>query len=206
MNVTIPSEVTRHRRQRPVPCKRQAPGFVLFIALIFLLILTLLGVLMFSSGSNEQRMAGNFQQKTRALLAADSAIGVAQQAIAQSTITQSASCSGLVTTPRICPYNSLPNPVLDTSWVGSTAVAVRLGSATFGGTIGAGSSPNAYASYPEYNIEQIPGIPAFPGYNLGSGQQYGGGSPQIKLYRITGWGLGGNANAVAVVQSLYLVP
>lgn len=206
MNTAMPSKVARCLHQESIPCRRQASGFVLFIALVFLLILTLLGVVMFSSGGNEQRMAGNFQQKTRALLAADSAIEVAQQAIAQSQITLTAGCSGLIATPQICPYGSLPNPILDSSWVGTAAVAVKLGSGTFGGPVGAGGNSNAYASYPEYNIEQVPGVPAFPGYNLGAGQQYGGGSPQIKLYRITGWGVGGNANAIAVVQSLYLVP
>lgn len=184
----------------------RSAGFALFTALIFLLVLTVIGVAMFGDVGQQQRMAGNLQQKYRALSAANSAVSVAQNYLQTALATTAdTSCTGLVTAARVCLYGSLPDPAADTTWTGGSAVGVQLDGTNFSGVVNAaGGTEGAYAAYPEYYIEKVPGIPLVPGYSMGLGQQYGGGSPPADLFRITGWGLGGNAGAVAVVQSLYL--
>lgn len=188
----------------PARLRRGASGFALFTALIFLLVLTMVGVAMFGDVGVQQRMAGNLQQKYRALSAANNAVGVATDYLLANVAVVEPSCSGLVSAPRVCFYGSLPNPAADSTWTGGSAVGVQLDASDFSGNVVPGGGvEGAYAAFPEYYIEKVPGIPLVPGYSMGLGQQYGGGSPPVQLFRITGWGLGGTANAVAVVQSLY---
>lgn len=181
-------------------------GFVLFIALVFLLILTLLGVVMLSNVGTQSQIAGNFQQKSRALLAANSAVQVAFGTLSGQTVSVVSSCSGISTTPQLCPYGTLPNPILDSTWTGSSAVATQLQQIDFPATIQPSGGENTYAAYPEYNMEKVPGAANVPGYNVGLGQQYGGGSATPTIYQVNGWGVGANANAIAVIQALYMVP
>ncbi|MGH8426956.1 MAG: pilus assembly PilX family protein [Gammaproteobacteria bacterium] len=178
-------------------------GFALFTALIFLLVLTVIGVAMFGDVGMQQRMAGNAQQKARALAAAGNAVGVAQNYLLANVTVTDPDCSGLTTVPRVCLYGSLSDPADDSVWTGGSAVAVQLDGTDFAGTISsAGGVEGAYAAFPEYYIERVPNIPLVPGYSIGLGQQYGA-TPPVALFRINAWGLGGNTSAVAVVQSIY---
>lgn len=177
-------------------------GFALYTALIFLVVLTIVGVAMYSSMGLQQKMAGNMQQKLRALSAADNAIGVAEGYLAGGTsVPVVADCSGQVTAPRICNYGSLLAPVADSTW-SATGVGVQLTGTDFpaDSVVPGGGQEGAYAAFPQYYVELLPTL---PGYTLGIGQQYGNGSLLINVYRITGWGVGGNTNAVAVAQAIY---
>ncbi len=180
-----------------------AQGFALFTALIFLLVLIIIGVAMFGDVGLQQRMVGNAQQKARALAAAGNAVGVAQNYLLANVTVTDPDCSGLTTVPRVCLYGSLSDPADDSVWTGGSAVAVQLDGTDFAGTISsAGGVEGAYAAFPEYYIERVPNIPLVPGYSIGLGQQYGA-TPPVALFRINAWGLGGNTSAVAVVQSIY---
>ena len=59
---------------RPTPSKRDQRGVALIIALVFLLMLTILGVTVMQTSSLEGRMAGNMQEVNRAFHAAESAV------------------------------------------------------------------------------------------------------------------------------------
>lgn len=183
------------------PLPTAVRGFALYTALIFLLVLTLLGVAMYSSMGLQQRMAGDMQQKLRALTAADNATGVAEAYVQQNALPVLSVCSGQTTAPRICPFGSLLNPVANATW-SAGGVGVQLTGTDFpaGFVVPSGGVEGAYAAFPQYYIEQLPPL---AGYTLGTGQQYGGGSPVVNFYRITGWGVGGNTNAVAIVQTIY---
>ncbi|MEJ2480479.1 MAG: pilus assembly protein [Acidihalobacter sp.] len=58
---------------------RRQRGFALIASLLILVILTLLGVSMFSGVGLQERMAGNLRTKTRALNAANAALSAAEQ-------------------------------------------------------------------------------------------------------------------------------
>ncbi|MGH8274310.1 MAG: pilus assembly PilX family protein [Gammaproteobacteria bacterium] len=177
-------------------------GFALFTALIFLLVLTMLGVAMYSSVVRQQHMAGDIQQKTLALSAADNATRQAEGYVQAANLPIANSCSGQTTSPRVCatPLSSVASPVADTTWSAS-GYGVQLMAPDFMGTVKAGGGvEGAYAAYPQYYVERLATV---PGGSIGSGQQYGSMPPRT-LYRITAWGVGGNPDAVAVTRALYV--
>lgn len=60
--------------RQPVPFSICQSGIALFSGLIFLLVLTILGVSMFGNVTVQEKMAGNFRTKIRTYQAADSSI------------------------------------------------------------------------------------------------------------------------------------
>lgn len=65
-----------------IPVKKNERGAVLIIALIMLLILTVLGVAVMESSVIEERMAGNAIDRNRAFQAAETALRMGEQQIA----------------------------------------------------------------------------------------------------------------------------
>ncbi|MGH8127336.1 MAG: pilus assembly PilX family protein [Gammaproteobacteria bacterium] len=196
MRTTPTTTATLH-----LPGNIAARGFALFTALIFLLVMTLLGVAMYDNVVLQQKMAGNIQQKTMALSAADSATQVAENFVQGTNLPIESACSGQTTAPRICLYSTLLNPTADATWSTSSGNGVQLTSATFAGTVSqAAGIEGAYAAYPQYYVERIPPT---PGNSIATGQQYGALAPP-NFYRITAWGVGGNADAVAITRTLFI--
>ena len=70
--------ILQNVRSRRIDGTRQR-GFALIASLLILVILTLLGVSMFSGVGLQERMAGNLRTKTRALDAANAALAAAEQ-------------------------------------------------------------------------------------------------------------------------------
>jgi type IV pilus assembly protein PilX len=65
-----------------VPARRAQSGAILVIALIFLLVLTLIGVTAMQSTTVQERMAGNFRDYNLAMQAAEAALREAENVIA----------------------------------------------------------------------------------------------------------------------------
>ncbi len=189
------SRTGQHDHPRPVQ-----RGFVLIASLLILIIVTLLGISMFRSYGLQEKIAGNLREKERAFQSAQSALQFAEQWLTQKNhATAGTSCIGsssplaLTSVPRIC-SNSLPSPDA-VPWVsggqplgvtyaipqpGSTSGTIKV--STSGGT-------DSYYALPRFYIQNI-------GPTIGK---------QGTLFRITTVGWGGNKNAVAVIQSTYLV-
>ena len=60
-------------------------GFILFFVMVFLVIISLLGISMFSGFIKDQKIAGNFREKSRALDAAQAAMDAAQNILGNSS-------------------------------------------------------------------------------------------------------------------------
>lgn len=164
----------------------QQSGFALVVSLLILVVLTLLGVSMFSNVGLQQRMASNTREKNRAFQAAQTALKYGEWWLSQSgNATQGASCSGTTSQPRVC-SNELLNSTSVLPWASGTTYAPPLSGQLVVSPLG---GVNTYNSAPQYYIQY-----------LETDVQTGG-----NYYRITAWASGGNANAVAVVQSIYLV-
>lgn len=160
-------------------------GFALVVSLLFLVVLTLLGVSMFSNVGLQQRMAGNTREKNRAFQAAQTALRYGEWWLSQSgNANQGTSCSGTTNKPRVC-SNILQNPTSVPWGVGTTYSAPANGQLT----VSKSGGVNTYYSAPRYYIQYL----GFDGYTGGN------------LYRVTAWASGGNANAIAVVESVFLV-
>ena len=198
-------------RPRPPHCSR---GIALITALVFLVVLTLLGVTLMEGITLEQRMAHNLREKQRAIAAADAALnGTASwlssiPVIPLPTPTQ----PGVASPFSIYAYDdstvSTINFASDSFWSSSlpqsyqqsypfnSAGATSSSGITFDGGI------LQYASDPEIFLVELPTVP-LPGDNLAAmGATYGVNSVP-RTFQLTAWATGGTANAVAVIQETY---
>ncbi len=189
-----PIRLIQTGRSRHDPAQR---GFVLIASLLILIIVTLLGISMFRSYGLQEKIAGNLREKERAFQSAQSTLQFAEQWLTQKNhATAGTPCTGsspLPSVPQVCSNPLLyPNTI---PWVsggqplGMTYNIPQPGST--GGTIKVSTTGGAdsYYALPRFYIQNI-------GPAIGK---------QGTLFRITTVGWGGNKNAVAVIQSTYLV-
>ena len=172
--------------------RRKEGGYVLIVSMILLVVLTLLAVSMFRSFGLQEIMAGNLREKTRAVDAAQAAINYAEWWLTQgSNATAGTPCNGVSNAPVVCslPITNSINPTVTIPWT----VGVNYNpNPAYMPVNQNGGLTNGVANYyqaPQFYIEYV---------GLAAG---GTGS----LYRITAVGWGGNAAAVAVLQSTYII-
>ncbi|MHB8405180.1 MAG: pilus assembly PilX family protein [Gammaproteobacteria bacterium] len=191
MQTPHPPANFRHSTQR---------GFVLIVALVLLLVLTILGLAAAQSTALQERMAGNTRNRDMAFQAAEAGLRAAESCLMMG----SAMCTNFTTNTNGTylfnpgappPPSTIATPLWEVAGFWNTAGNVLSYSAV------TGSSLQYVAAQPEFIIEQMPPVAA-PGGNLGL-QQFGGGSPTIQLYRITAFGTGGDSTATAMLQSTY---
>jgi type IV pilus assembly protein PilX len=164
-------------------------GFVLIISLIFLVLMTMLGLAMFSGFIGNQMIAGNHREKSRAFDAAQTATNNAEYWLLQvgnaiasdDTLITGSVCSAMTSTPVVC-SNALVTP---TTLPWSVGVNYTPSGMSISSTGGVGT----YAVNPTYYIQY-----------LGLAPSGGGG-----LYQVTAAGQGGDANSAAVLQSVFQV-
>jgi type IV pilus assembly protein PilX len=207
------------RSNMPKATPRRQAGAVLVVALLFLMIITMLGVASLQSTSSEERMAGNARDSNTALMAAEAALRDAWYDINGACAPGAASCTkrtppisgstnfgdgtaapGTCSSRGLClPNGTFPNYTLlnITNWSSSGAGAVNpvaFGSYTSAGT--AAERIPQVATQPQYIIEALC-MPS-SGASVGSG---GGGCPNY-VYRITARGFGGNSNTQVTLQMI----
>lgn len=154
-------------------------GFILIASMLMLILLTLLGLSMSKSFELQELIAGNQREKTRAFEAAQSALNNAEWWLNQGNAGTGMNCSRISSTPVIC-TNALANPTALPWPAGVTYTPPNLSISTTGGI-------GSYYAAPMFYI------------------QYLGASPNTgnAMYQITALGYGGNAKAIAVVQSIF---
>jgi type IV pilus assembly protein PilX len=182
---------------RPLlPFRNQSPalgqrGMALITGLLLLLVLTVLAVSMFRSFGSEEQIAGNTREKQRALNSAVSAQQYAEWWLINGTVPPDSTCAAIVSsdTGQIC-----SNPLADFStvpWSTGVTYTPFAQTQTVTGTTGQASQGSYYAA-PVYYIT-----------DLGTATDSAGDSGE--LYQIDAYGYGGTSNAVAEVESTYLV-
>lgn len=168
----ITHEIKQKSRQR---------GVVLVTGLIFLVMMTLLGVTAMQATMLEEKMAGNLRDENLAFQAAEAALREGEMFLEQITLPTFDGSNGLYH------YASFPAPDPIT-WSGWPTSGITI-TATLTGV----------ASQPRYIIEQLVTVPSGTG---GSVQQ----SATImtsNMYRIIARGVGGTETAVVILQSVY---
>lgn len=157
-------------------------GVVLVTGLVFLVMMTILGVTAMQNTVLEERMAGNLRDENLAFQAAEAALREGERFLEQITLPAFNGSDGL--------YHHASSPAPDPmTWTGWTTS----GKTTTTTITGA-------ASQPRYIIEQLVSVP-FQG-TKGSAQQ----SPvtnMSNMYRVIARGVGGTDSAVVVLQSIY---
>lgn len=197
-----------------IPSRHRQSGAVLVVALLFLLIITMLGVTSMQSTTAEERMSGNARDQNNALQAAEAALrdawydvnGVCspgatscvQRPVAISGATgfgNGTATAGSCSTAGLClPYGTYPMyTLLDISnWSAGGAGAVSpisLGTYTMAA---ADTKFPQVSQQPQYVIEAL--------CTPDSSSSLGGvGCPKY-YYRITARGYGGNSNTQVTLQ------
>lgn len=167
-------------------------GFVLFVVMIFLIIMSMLGITMFGGFIKDQKMAGNMREKQRAIDAAEASLNRVQfwmqqpgnvytgdwvTGVACTSVTQTG------TAPVVC-SNVLANPA-SLPWASAnTFNSSRI-------TVDAAGARNAYAGSVNYYIQYMGTTTDTP--------------PTGGYYRVTSTAQGGNATAAAVLEGLFKV-
>jgi type IV pilus assembly protein PilX len=173
--------------------RRRQQGVALIMALVFLMILTIIGVTALSTTSLQEKMAGNVQDKHTAFQAAESALREAEGIVLGWTAGTTPAFTGSgYYQPKLAtdPY---PWWGIDTTWTDSTA------------HIAAAAVAEA-ALPPSYIIEELGSV---GGSSAGTGSLVAGFAPPAAvaggstMYRITARAVGRTQSAVAMVQSVF---
>jgi len=166
-------------------------GLVLVSALLLLLVATILALSMFRSVGTQERIAGNLREKERALHSAETAQQFAEWWLQSATATKSVNCKDPMTSTAGQPgqtcTNVLPTPTSLPWAFGVTYVPPDPMNGSMAMTGANGPTNGTYFSAPQFYIS-----------DLGTGA---GG----EVYQIDAVGYGGTQNAVAVVESTYVV-
>jgi type IV pilus assembly protein PilX len=168
-------------------------GFMLVTGLLFLIVLTLLGLALFRSTGLMNRISGNTRDKDRAFEAAQAALQYAEWWIASGKADAGSACKGLVngnttSAVHVC-SNALATPS-DAPWTdGFTYTPPNLAVDKNGGLISATNPDINYIAAPMFYIEDL-------GF---------GADGKTKLYQVTAAGFGGSTATKAVVRSTYAV-
>lgn len=184
--------------------RRQQAGAVLIVGLIFLMVLSLLGVSVMQSGMLEERMAGNMRDWNVAFQAAESALRDAEADVRGGRITGAAGfvagCGGSGVALGLC-LPGASTPVWDPSVVDFTDSASTVKYVTYGAKTSV-AALTGVATQPRYIIEALPNQRNISISNDNSGQAKAG----KYLYRITARGYGASITSKVTLQSVYNSP
>lgn len=162
------------------PLARRQHGVVLVTGLIFLVILTLIGVTALTNTMMEERMAGNTRDQEVAFEAAEAAVRDAETFLEAATLPSFNGSNGLYS------QEAAPAPEWDAvTWTNARAYADD----DFAGKT---------ADSPRYLIEEQPATPD-PGGSLAAGEAL----DEARVYLITARGVGANANTRVVLETAY---
>lgn len=176
------------------PASHDQRGASLVIALIFLIVLTILGLVALRSSTLHERMAGNDRDRAVAFEAAEAALRDAELDILRNLTAASpfdADCTnGLCIPATVATPNWEQVP-----WTDET-------SRVYGVASGAGDYPLDVAQQPRYIVELLPDLPAGAGnsMNANARSSTSGGT----AYRITARGWGRRDTTQVMLQSVYV--
>ena len=157
-------------------------GSALVIGIVFLLVLTFLGLVGMQGSILEERMAGNARDREVAFRAAEAALRDGERFLTAAALPPFNGANGLYQPPAIG-ANPWWRALGD--WDDPDDSRVILGAL------------EGVAAQPLYIIEELPPVPI-----EGESEKFGA-LPEPELYRITARGMGGTMNAVVILQSTY---
>jgi type IV pilus assembly protein PilX len=160
---------------------RRERGLVLISALLLLLVATIMAISMFRSYGVQEKLAGNLREKERALHAAQTAQQYAEYWLSSGSASQPVSCTtGASSSVGQTCTNAMADPTVLPWTTGVSYVPTGMSVSTT-------PQNGTYVKEPQFYV-----------FYVGKG---GGGD----LYQIDALGYGGTTNAVAVVESTYVV-
>ncbi len=163
------------------PHKKQK-GIVLVVSLIFLLLMTIIGISGMKNTVLEEKMAGNFKDRNMAFQSAESALRAGELYL----------------------FNTATLPIFDGSTTGlyqpTTSNQSRWNTVSWSDSSQVREYPdslNGITNKPNYIIEELP-VVSTPGGSLEAGT-----AQEFRFYRITGQAVGGTNSSAVLLQSTY---
>ena len=179
--------MTAHKIRPDTSAARQQ-GAVLFVALIFLLVLTLLGVMLARMQTTEERMAQNDANHDIALEAAGAALRYAEMNLDEGNyVNFSQNANGLYTLNP-----NQPGWYSQIDWQSPGTAVLPYG----------GPQLSSVASQPNFIVVQLPSV-AKPGASLGAVNQGYGANGSVQVFQITAVATGGDRTGTSTLRSIY---
>lgn len=160
-------------------------GSALIVSLIFMLLLTIIGVGAMQSASLQERMAGNSRDLNSAFQSAEAAVRAAEDYMQGATVGPFNGSNGLY---RYCEAGVTGTDCNGPQWSARSSTGWVKRSGTIAGV----------SEQPEYVIQQMPSI-ADPEGSLAADEV----GPTLDYYRITARGFGTSSNTMVVLQVMY---
>jgi type IV pilus assembly protein PilX len=183
----MPRNVLRRSVQPP----KQQHGIVLFTSLIFLLILTVIGLAALNNNGLQTRMAIGHAETNASFQSAESALVAGEAWLTLQTAQPSASCANPCSdTSLIWPRVGLPTPILDPATLDSETWWTANGRVL-------GQSIDNVSAQPRYAIEEL-GPDNTGSLTTGLGTTY-----KIYYFQVTSRGYGAQSTSRTVVQSVF---
>lgn len=193
-------------------------GYILITSLVFLLVLTLLGVALLTGVTLEETMAHNMREKQRAIAAASAAARGVENYLAQVPVLPIPGANPTASPTALAVYTPTAVSSLDlaanASWRPEAGYSIEDTAGApyatwpfndpnvYGTGVSVGGTTIEYAEAPQLIVQQLPTTP-LTGDNLAAiGASYGV-TPVPPTYLITAWATGGSPHAVAVIQETY---
>lgn len=177
-----------------VSVKVRQRGASLIVALLFLVVLTVLGLVAMRSSTLHERMAGNDRDRATAFEAAEAALRDAERDILLNITSANAFGAGCAN--GLCRPSTTVTPQWNAvTWTGAT-------SRVYGVESGEGSYPAALSQPPRYIVELLPDLPSGTGNSMNASTRSSttGGT----AYRITARAWGRRPNTQVMLQSIYV--
>lgn len=185
--------MTPHFTKYSIPQKQT--GAALITSLVFLVILTLLGVSSMTSSTLEEKIAGNMLNKQASFQAAEAALREGEQDIENNALTDNSNSRGA---------DQAEGTVLDNGY-NPRSIASHAGYPLWENMADAdwtqGTAINGIPDNPVYTIEQYGTAPRDE--NCGLDPTEASTCQSIIVYRVTAKGTGLNDNAETLLQSIY---
>jgi Tfp pilus assembly protein PilX len=172
-------------------------GVALVTALLLLLVATMLAATMFRSFGTQEKIAGNLREKQRALHAAEVAQQYAEWWLQSGSAPAKATCKAFVDIAaggQVCSSQLAPSLVPTLSWPAGVYYVPPDASSTSGANMNVTTASGSGTYYQK---------PIFYIWDTGPG--LGGEVYQVDAMGVGGSSLNGTPNAVAIVESIYVV-
>jgi type IV pilus assembly protein PilX len=171
-------------------------GMALISSLLLLIVVTILALSMFRSFGIEEKIAGNVREKQRALHAAEAAQQYAETWLASGVATGKATCTAVLSA------NLGQGQVCDAPLVANNnrAAMATVPWPALGVTYNPGQNVMQLTSTNPGQANTYYAVPQFYIYDAGPSADKSG-----ELFQIDALGYGANPNAVAVIESVFVV-
>lgn len=200
--------------QFPMPMRRQQ-GAVLFVALVFLILLTLLGIIASQTSIMQERMMGSVRNGQLGLMGAESGVRAGESKIwnLAYNAAHSTPLTPCVGSTNDCRYVITNGKVRDAAqkfrtaqiWLDPASDGAQASPDNFAGLADANETAKL-ASNPRFIIEDLgPDVPPGAGRRGGSNQQERNGvdAGSHEFFRITARSQGGNDTVLRAAESVF---